>query len=158
MNPAILLEESSSPSKLSRAMNDMADPANLIGRADLHSALRHVHRRPELELIAVRIGEVNHGSLFTLGRSPDRIGMRNFMAIETAQMCIDLLRTNVKAAAWQIFAECLCRREQLGLKKRTDTARSTLPPQERSFIDIFVPGSGRESDQWLPGEADSVNC
>ena len=109
-------------------MNNVTDAADFFGSADLHGAFGHMHRRPELILITVRVGKIDDGAFVAVGGGPDRVSVRNFVPVEPAQSAVDIVRADVKAAARQILAQSFCRRIDLGLKERADAARSALPP------------------------------
>ena len=102
---------------------------------------------PELILVAVRIGEIDDRAVVALGSRPDRVGVRDLVLIEPAQVHVDVLGPDVKAAARQILAQSFGRRVDLGLKECADAARAAVPPQEAGDLDISFPrGSGETDD------------
>jgi hypothetical protein len=64
----------------------VTDTSDLLIGGDLHGSFRHVHGRPELVLIAVRIGEANDSAFITLTGCLYRIRVRDFVLIEPAQV------------------------------------------------------------------------
>ena len=103
-------------------MHDVTDAANFFGRADLHGAFRHMDRRPEFILVAVRIGEINDGAFVAFGGCRYRLRVRDFVLIEPPQVQVDILGPDIESAARQIFTQSFCRRVDLGLKKCADAA------------------------------------
>src|SRR4026207_635750 len=105
----------------------MAGAAGFFVRGNLRGALRHIHGRPEFELVAVRIGEINYRPVLAVGGGTDWIGVRNSMAIEPAQVSVDVLWSDVETAARQILPQFFCLRINLRLKESADAARTAFP-------------------------------
>jgi len=78
--------------------------------------------------------------------------------IEPAQVHVDILWPDIKAAARQILAESFGRRVTFRLLERADAARAAVPPQEAGDLNVSFPRGGREPDDGPPGYACGVDC
>src|SRR5688500_16524419 len=128
LHATVLFKKSCSSRQVTGAVDCVTDTADFFLGADLHGALRHTHRSPELILIAVRIGEIDGSTLVTVGGCLYRVGVRDFVLIEPAQVRVDVLGPDVESASREILAELFGWRVVLRLQKRADAARSALPP------------------------------
>src|SRR4029077_8302311 len=145
MDPAILFKKGGGSCQVAGAVHCMTDTADFLRGGDLHGAIRHVRRSPELILVAVRIGEINRGAFLAFRGSPYRVRMRDFVLVEPAAVEIDVLGLDVKTASGHISAQLFGWRVDLGLKERADSARSTLPPHEAKYRRILLSHIGREA-------------
>ena len=116
----------------------MADAADSLIGGDLHGAFGHVQRRPELELIAVGIGEVDDRAFFALGSCFYRVGVHDLVLVEPLKVHVDVFQPDVKAAARQILAQLFGGRVDIRLKKSADAARAAVPPHEAEDRGIFL--------------------
>jgi hypothetical protein len=132
----------------------MTDSADFLFGANLHRTGWHLDRGPKLILVTVRISEVDDCAFFTIGGSSNGIAVGDFVLIEAAQMHLDIFGPNVKTAARHIFAELFGRGINLGLKKRPDAARATIPPHKaknrRVFLSI-IRGEAIDRSDWKSG-------
>jgi hypothetical protein len=78
--------------------------------------------------------------------------------IEPTEVQVDILGPGVESAARQILADRFRRRVDLGLKKRADAARSTLPPQKARYLDIPFSGRSRKPDERSSSNACGIHC
>src|SRR4030095_16725027 len=83
-HPAVLFEESRRSAKIPGAVYRMADPADILIGGDLHATFGHLHGRPELILITVAIGKINHRAFVAIGGRLYRVAVRDLMLIEPA--------------------------------------------------------------------------
>src|SRR5262249_14427673 len=151
-------KEGRGSSQVARPIDGVANAADFFGRADLHGAFRHMRRRPELILVAIGIGEIDDGAFIAFRGCLHRIGVWDFMLIERPQVEIDILGTDVEAAARQLLAQRFRWRVNLGLEEGADTARSAFPPQEASYLDVSFSRRSGEADERSSGNACSIYC
>jgi hypothetical protein len=86
LGAAVFFEEGCGSSQVAGTIDCVTDAANFFGRADLHGAFRHMHRRPEFILVAVGIGEIDDGAFVAVGGRLYRVRMRDLVLIEPAQV------------------------------------------------------------------------
>src|SRR5262249_13627483 len=86
LSTAIFFKAGQGSSQVARAEDGMANAADSFGRADLHGAFRHMNWRPELILVAVRIGEIDDRAFVAFRGRLYRIGVWDFMLIEPTQV------------------------------------------------------------------------
>src|SRR5262247_3981759 len=122
----------------------MTDTPDFLRSGDLHRAFRHLHGSPELILIAVRVGEIDRGTFVALGGCPNRFAVRDLMLFQPTQVHIDVLGSDVKSAPGHIRAQLFGWWIVLGLQKRADATRATIPPHKAEDWRVLLSHIGRE--------------
>jgi hypothetical protein len=105
------VEEVRRPLEVARLEDPMADPSDPLGASLIHRSIGHPLRRPELELIPIRVNPLDGDALFAFRRSPERIGVRRSVGIEPPEVIVEVFLANVEAVPRQRLARPLARRQ-----------------------------------------------
>src|SRR5882724_3180860 len=145
LHSAVLFKKSRGSGQVAGAVDRVADAADSLLGGDLHGAFGHLHRRPKLILVAVRIGKVDDRAFFAFGGGLYRIGVRDFVLLEPAHVSVDILGPDVKSATGHILAQLFGLGIVFRLEKSADAAGSAFPPHEAEDRRILFSHVSRES-------------
>ncbi len=100
VEPTIGAVEVSGPCQITRLERRCCDAADFRRCFVVHRPRRQAIRRPELQEVAIRIGEANGGPFFAFLTGRHRARMRDAMSVQPADMILDLLGADEPAIAW----------------------------------------------------------